>query len=81
MRKLAEIVSMVAGVAALALAMAVPAGAVPPDNGYYNKMVATHTGMCAAVGNNSSSPGPPGPRRPSSAPRPPTCRCPPARSG
>jgi hypothetical protein len=56
-RKLAKIVSMVAGVAALALALAVPAVADSPGNNYYNKMVATHTGMCAAVGNNSTSAG------------------------
>ncbi|MEV8536240.1 RICIN domain-containing protein [Streptomyces sp. NPDC051211] len=42
---------------ALAVGLATPAAADNPSNGRYNTIRATHTGMCAAVGNNSTSAG------------------------
>ncbi|QES49545.1 hypothetical protein DEJ50_18785 [Streptomyces venezuelae] len=42
---------------ALAVGLATPAAADNPSNGRYNNVRAMHTGMCAAVGNNSTSPG------------------------
>ncbi len=41
----------------LALGLATPAAADTPGNGQWNRMIADHTGMCAAVGNNSTRPG------------------------
>ncbi|MDJ0343916.1 RICIN domain-containing protein [Streptomyces sp. H10-C2] len=43
--------------ALLSLGAATSAHADGPDNGYYNKMTNLNSGMCAAVGNNSTSPG------------------------
>ncbi|MFD0314700.1 RICIN domain-containing protein [Streptomyces flavalbus] len=42
---------------ALAAGMATPAAADTPANGQYNNMRVLHTGMCAAVGNNSTKVG------------------------
>ncbi|WNF30205.1 RICIN domain-containing protein [Streptomyces sp. C11-1] len=42
---------------ALAVGMATPAAADSPSNGRWNNMRALHTGMCAAVGNNSTKVG------------------------
>ncbi|MEJ8641896.1 RICIN domain-containing protein [Streptomyces sp. MS1.HAVA.3] len=57
MRKPAGVLCALLSSFVLALGLASPAAADSPGNGQWNRMIADHTGMCAAVGNNSTRPG------------------------
>jgi hypothetical protein len=57
MKRLIGVLAALSGVLLASLTMATPANAARPDNGAWNAMTNLNSGRCAAVGNDSRSPG------------------------
>lgn len=56
-RHVTRVLAALSSAALLSLGAANSAQADSPDNGFFNKLTNLNSGMCAAVGNNSTQPG------------------------